>query len=474
MFKNNNVYENSSSNGGGIMKYIMIFLLLLLSGAGGFVMISPQFEQNKPVVIVDDTIYWNLKDKLEITLKDDSGIKYYRVMYNDGKKQLELNAKVLDGTNNKIVVDITKPKFDMFYKDQNAFLEIEVVDNSKWNYLNGNKITKKVKLYIDTKKPVVNIIDNTRYIRRGGSALIVLKIEDKNLKDAYVTFNDKINFKLIPFYKENYYISLIAWDVNIENFKKVNVIVTDYANNKSIVKVPLYIQSLRVKKDTIKISSSFIESVSSNVLEQSGEMLPIELPKRFIKQNRVLRKKNVDFLRDFSIKHMDISQIDDFKINYFKRLRGSRTAAGFAEKRTYLYNGKKIDEAWHLGMDWASVKKAPIKVSNDGTVIFNEYLGIYGNTIIIDHKMGLSTLYAHTSSSNVEIGQMVKAKQKIANTGSTGAVMGDHLHFGVLVQGIEVNPLQWMDKNWIKTNILDIIEKAKLQIDETNLQSKAN
>ncbi len=472
LFKKDSVYEDNNKDS-GIMRYIMIFLLLLLFGAGGFVIISPQFEQNKPIIMIEDTIHWNLKDKLEIVLEDDIGIKYYRVMYNDGKKQIELNSKILDGTKQKLIIDVNKPKFDMFYRNKDSFLEIEVVDNSKWNYLNGNKTIKKVKLYIDIKKPIVSIIDNTRYIRRGGSALIVLKVEDENIKDAHIAFNDKIKFKLIPFYKENYYVSLIAWDVHIKDFKKVNVVVTDYAKNKSIVKVPLYIQSLKVKKDTIKISSSFIENVSSNVLEQSGEALPVELPKRFIEQNKVLRKKNLDFLRDFSIKHMNMSQIDDFKMNYFKRLRGSRTAAGFAERRTYLYKGKKIDEAWHLGMDWASVKQAPIKVSNNGTVIFNEYLGIYGNTIIIDHKLGLSTLYAHTSSSNVEIGQVVQAKQKIANTGSTGAVMGDHLHFGVLVQGIEVNPLQWMDKNWIKVNIMDIIQKAKKKIDEVTTKSKA-
>ena len=353
----------------------------------------------------------------------------------------------------------------MFYKGENVFLEIEAVDNSKWNYLNGNKTIKRIKINIDTKKPIANIIENTRYIRRGGSALVVVKVEDKNLKNSYISFNDKIKFKLIPFYKTNYFISLIAWDINIENFKRVNLIAIDKAGNKSIVKVPLYIQPLRIKKDNITISSNFIESVSSNVLEQSGEMVPIELPERFIKQNRILRKKNVDFLREFSIQYMSTEQVNDFDIKPFKRLRGSRTAAGFAEKRYYFYNEKKIDEAWHLGMDWASVKKAPIKASNVGQVIFNEYLGIYGNTIIIDHKMGLASLYAHTSSSNVHIGDEVKAKKKIANTGSSGAVMGDHLHFGILVQGIEVNPLEWMDKNWIKNNITKIITKSKKVID---------
>ncbi len=448
------------------IKYSAVVAGFILIGVIIFVMISQQFEQNKPKINIENEIYWNLKNELKIDLTDDSGIKYYKITYNEGKKNIILNTEVLNGNDKKMTVKVASPTLDMFYKGIDTFLKIEAVDSSKWNFFNGNKTVKKVKINIDIKKPIANVIDNSRYIRRGGSAIAIVQIEDLNLKDFYISFNDKIRFELVPFYKDNYFVSLIAWDVNIEKFIKVNLIATDKAGNKTITKIPLYIQPLKIKKDNISISSNFIENVSSSVLEQSGEAIPVELPKRFIEQNRILREKNIKFLREFTLKKMDFAKIDKFKIKRFKRLRGSKTAAGFAEKRFYMYDGEKIDEAWHLGMDWASVKKAPIKVSNYGKVIFNEYLGIYGNTIIVDHKMGLASLYAHTSSQNIELGQMVKAKQKIANTGTTGAVMGDHLHFGILIQGIEVNPLEWMDRNWIKNNITNIIKKSKKTIDD--------
>ncbi|MCK5110014.1 MAG: M23 family metallopeptidase [Arcobacteraceae bacterium] len=447
------------------MKYIVGLIFILLFGAVGFVMVSPQFEQTEPNIVIEDEIYWNLKSKLEIQLSDASGIKYYKIVYNDGQKSIDLNNEVLTGKETDITLEIEPPKFDMFYKGNDVSLDIEVVDNSKWNYLNGNMATKKVRINLDIKKPTAQIIENSRYIRRGGSGIVIVKVEDENLQDAYISFNDKTKFDLVPFYKDSYFVSLIAWDVNIDKFKRINLIAIDKAGNKTITKIPFYIQALKVKKDIIKINSNFIESVSTTVLEQSGELIPIELPKRFIEQNKILREKNVNTLRTLAVKHMDRSKIDNFDIKRFKRLRGSKTAAGFAERRSYFYEGEKIDEAWHLGMDWASVRSAPIKLSNDGKVIFNEYLGIYGNTIVIDHQMGLFSLYAHTSSSHVEMGQMVKSKQKIANTGSTGAVMGDHLHFGILVQGIEVNPLEWMDKNWIKNNITKTITNAKKAID---------
>jgi len=161
---------------------------------------------------------------------------------------------------------------------------------------------------------------------------------------------------------------------------------------------------------------------------------------------------------------MSRDMLSKYSIKTFKRLKGSKTFAGFAEKRQYFYDNKIIDTAWHLGMDWASIKHAKIKSSNSGEVLFNDFLGIYGNTIIIDHKLGLQSLYAHTSKFHVQKGDIINIGQKIANTGSTGAVFGDHLHFGVLVQGIEVNPLEWMDKAWIKSRVSNILAEAKQEI----------
>lgn len=449
----------------GITKYILIVVLLACIGAGGYIKFSPEFEQNKPEIILEEQVFWNLKSKLNITLSDETGIKYYKVIFNDGTKDIELESKILSTPAKLLELKVTPPKLDMFFKGETGTITVEAFDNSKWNFLEGNRATKTINVQIDKQRPTANVIANSLAIRHGGSAVAVVEVKDKNLQDAYITFNDKVRFELIPFYKENYFVSLIAWPVDITDFKRVSVVATDKAGNVTKTKIPLFIRSLKIKNDNIKISDKFINDVSTNVLEQSGESIPDDLAQRFIKQNKETRTQNVKMIQDIVLKHMDKTLVEDYQINIFKRLKGSRTAAGFAEKRHYYHNGKKIDEAWHLGMDWASIKKAPVKISNSGKVIFNDYLGIYGNTIIIDHKMGLSTLYAHVSASDVNAGDEVSRNQKIANTGSTGAVLGDHLHFGILIQGIEVNPKEWMDRNWIKTRITKILEEAKKNID---------
>lgn len=446
-------------------KIIFLILFIVAGTLAGFVYFSPMFEKNKPEIVFNNNIYWNLKTKLDLKISDESGIKYYKVTFKDGQKEIVLDTKILNEPKKVLNLELKSPELDMFFKSKTVTIVVEANDSSKWNFLEGNKVVKEFTLNIDRKKPSATVVANSFAIRRGGSALVIVKVEDENLKDAYISFNDDKIFGLTPFYKENYYAALIAWPVTIEDFRIVNLIATDKADNKTITKIPLYIRSLKEKKSNINITDSFIQNVSTKVLEQSAKEVPEKLEDIFFKENDTLRAENVAKIEEVSKKYMSRDFVSDFNIIPFKRLHNSMTAGYFGQKRTYYHNNKKIDEAWHLGLDWASVKKADIFTVNPGTVIFNDYLGIYGNAIIIDHILGLQTLYAHTSSSSVTVGEKVKENQKIANTGTTGAVLGDHLHFGVLVQGIEVDPLEWMDKNWIKTRITDIIDNAKKVID---------
>ncbi len=447
------------------IKVLFSLILIVLIAGTAFIYVSPQFEKNSPVVEFKENVYWNLRDKLTMNLLDDSGIKYYKITFKDGNSEKVLKQEILATPKKSITLELEAPKFNMFFKSKEVSLIVEAIDNSKWNFFDGNKTINSYKIKIDKKRPVVEIISNSYAIRRGGSAVVIVKIEDENLKDAYLSFSKKERFELIPFYKENYYMALIGWPVTLTEFNGANIVAMDKANNFSQTKVPLYIRALKMRKSNIKISDSFINNVSTKVIEQSAETIPDSLEKIFVKQNDLIRAKNVATIRRVSSDYMNKDRVDNFGIGVFKRLKNASTAGYFGQKRHYYHNREKIDEAWHLGVDWASVKRADIKTSNGGTVIFNDYLGIYGNTIIIDHGYGLQTLYAHTSASSVNVGDSVNKGQKIGNTGTTGAVLGDHLHFGVLIQGVEVNPLEWMDKNWIKTRITDIIKDAKEVID---------
>lgn len=448
-------------------KFITTLLFIAIIAGAGFLYLSPQFEQNKPIITFKSNKYWNLKDKLHININDESSIKYYKVTFIDGANNMILDEQVINhNTNVSQDVYVKPPKLDIFYKGDDVKIKVLAIDNSKWNFLNGNQASTTFDIKIDKKKPIAQVISNSRYIKRGGSAIAIVKVEDENLQDAYISFNDKIKFKLTPFYKEGYFASFIAWDINIEDFLRVNLVAIDKAGNKTVTKVPLYIQNAKLKKDKIKITNKFINNVSVNVLEQSHTQVPEKKVDIFITQNSDIRKANLKLLKKISLEKMDYSKVSSFSIKAFKRLTGAKTVAGFGEKRSYYYKGNKIDQQWHLGMDWAKVRNTKIKASNDGKVIFNSYLGIYGNTVIVDHTLGLATLYAHLSRSEVTLNQDIYTNTKIGYTGTTGAVLGDHLHFGILVQGIEVDPVEWMDRQWIKTRVTDVIKSAKKTINK--------
>ncbi len=458
-------YTNRRKNNKAKMALIYIMIATII-GLGAFVYFSPIFEKNSPKISIENEIYWNLKSPLKVNFTDDTEIASYLITYIDDNNEIQLDTKKLKVSKGSIDLNIIAPKIDLNKKVQNAMLKIEVLDTSKWNFFRGNKASKDIKIKIDRKRPFTNVLANSYLLRQGGSALVVVEVKDENLDDLYISFNNEHRFELFPFYKENYYIAIIAWPINIEEFQRVNVVAIDKAQNKSVKKVPLYIKELKVKIDNLKISDKFINKVSKNVLSKSAYDIPDDQAEVFIKANRDLRKSNVDTIRSVALKNMQKERISNFDIKPFKRLPGSMKFAGYGERRHYMYNDKKIDEAWHLGMDWASIKKAKIFTSNDGKVIYKDYLGIYGDAVIIDHNLGLGSLYAHTSRSVVEVNDEVKNGEYIANTGSSGAVFGDHLHFGVLVQGIEVNPVEWLSKYWVRENITKIIENAKKVIDK--------
>jgi murein DD-endopeptidase MepM/ murein hydrolase activator NlpD len=127
--------------------------------------------------------------------------------------------------------------------------------------------------------------------------------------------------------------------------------------------------------------------------------------------------------------------------------------AQFADQRTYLYNGQAIDTQTHLGVDIASTAQAPIRAANRGRVVFAEYLGIYGNMIILDHGQGIASLYSHLSTIETTVGTLVEKDQQIGRSGASGMAGGDHLHFSMLVHGLFVTPVEWWDQHWIDVNI---------------------
>jgi murein DD-endopeptidase MepM/ murein hydrolase activator NlpD len=134
-------------------------------------------------------------------------------------------------------------------------------------------------------------------------------------------------------------------------------------------------------------------------------------------------------------------------------MRKAQVMSAFADRRSYVYGGREVDQQTHLGFDLAAVARSEVPAANRGVVRLARYFGIYGNTVVVDHGLGLMTLSAHLSSIDVKEGQQVERGQPLGRTGATGLAGGDHLHFTTLVRGLPVNPIEWWDADWVRDRI---------------------
>jgi len=118
----------------------------------------------------------------------------------------------------------------------------------------------------------------------------------------------------------------------------------------------------------------------------------------------------------------------------------SKITSSFGKAR--VYNGSL--KGYHSGTDFRAKKPTPIKATNDGMVVLAKNRFYAGNSVIIDHGRGIYSCYYHLSKFKVKKGDVVKKGQIVGLSGSTGRITGPHLHFAFRVEGIQVDPLQFI------------------------------
>ena len=443
----------------------LTLLIMLVSISGVlFIYFSAMFERNAPLVTMKESGFWNLKGALHIKIEDESGVKSYKVTLKSKTEDKTLQYEQLINPEQLLNLEIAPPRSTYAMKDKEIQIIVEANDVSKWNFLSGNAVKQVFTFKIDKKRPRVSVVSNSYKISRGGSALVIFKVEDDNLDTLYIQGNNDKKFIAQPFYKEGYFISLLAWPVVDRDFKGT-VIAKDKAGNVSKAYIPLYLKQKNYKISRIKLSDRFLKGKIADLAEEFVETEGVENSlEQFKIINEDVRAINEKLIHEITSK-VHKKKINNFKMNKMYPLKNAQVVATFGDHRKYLYNGEYISESYHLGLDLASNAMASIKPQNGGEVVFSDYNGLYGNMPLIHHGLGLYTLYGHCSSIKVNSGDETVKKEVIANTGKSGYAMGDHLHFGVLVQGIEVRPQEWMDTQWIKLNVHDIIKSAKKIID---------
>jgi murein DD-endopeptidase MepM/ murein hydrolase activator NlpD len=127
-------------------------------------------------------------------------------------------------------------------------------------------------------------------------------------------------------------------------------------------------------------------------------------------------------------------------ISGFQWPLSARVTSEYGYRVHPVYGSRRL----HAGIDIAAPSGTPIAASNNGVIIFAGRQGGYGNTIIVDHGGGITTLYAHQSRLGASAGQAVDRGDIIGFVGATGTATGNHLHFEVRVNGAPTNPRNYL------------------------------
>jgi murein DD-endopeptidase MepM/ murein hydrolase activator NlpD len=200
----------------------------------------------------------------------------------------------------------------------------------------------------------------------------------------------------------------------------------------------------------LQVSDQFMQKVVGE-LDPNGTG---DMVSRFVKINNDMRKENNKTLSELRLK-----TADHFLFSQpFQRQSHSAAEATFADLRHYIYQGKEIDQQVHLGYDLAVTQHVGVEASNDGRVVWAAPLGIYGNCIVVDHGYGLQTIYGHLSHIDVHEGDAVKRGQVMGHSGMTGMAGGDHIHFAMQLDGVQIDPKEWWDSHWIQDHVARRVE----------------
>ncbi len=309
------------------------------------------------------------------------------------------------------------------------------------------------------ERPRVSVISTHHYINLGGSEMIVYRALPPDIESGVLVGDQEYpgypgtgatvgGVKITdPAVRMAFF--ALRYDQAIDT--PIRLYARDEAGNTARADFDYRTFPKPFKKSRIELDDKFLERVVPAILAGTTEVKPEgDTLAQFLVINGDLRRKNAAKIAGFAKQSAPELLWGGVVFHPFTN---NAVESAFADQRTYLYKGKDVDHQTHLGFDLASFMGTPILASNRGTVLLAEELGIYGNCVILDHGMGVQSLYAHLSSIEVTVGQTVTKEQQLGRSGMTGLAGGDHLHFTMLVNGQMVNPVEWWDSHWIEDRI---------------------
>lgn len=431
---------------------ILIGAVVVVLIAAVFFML-PFFEGGAPTIkLTPDIKAIGQGQTFTVTVADQkSGLKSILVnLTQNGKTQVL--ASVSYPEKGPAAQDIPV-KIDPLMKlaDGPATLQITAVDASFRK--NQAILTKPV--YVDFMPTQIFLLNTMNHVNPGGVCVVLYRTSEPVVQSG--VFVNETFFKAYPITVSGKpcYVSYFAIPMDAsEREPQIRAFVKDPGQNETSANIRFILKKKKFRSDKVNLSDNFLQQKMPDFQTAVPELRGKPLVDVFIYVNTTMRADNFKTIQALCQK----SQPKALWEGTFLRMKDGSPMALYGDRRQWVFDGKEIGESLHEGIDLASTEKAPVQAANNGIILYAGSLGIYGNAVIIDHGLGLISLYGHMSSIQVKEGQTVKLGDVIGSTGMSGLAGGDHLHFGIMVGGQFVNPIEWWDPHWIADNVKKKVE----------------
>jgi murein DD-endopeptidase MepM/ murein hydrolase activator NlpD len=300
------------------------------------------------------------------------------------------------------------------------------------------------------RPPTIEVLSSLIYVAQGGSEAVVYRVGE-----TAATHGVRAGSTFFPGFElpgggagERFVIFGVPYD--LADAGAIRLVAGDSLGNEAEAPFLDRFTPKRFPGSTIELSDAFLDRVVPAITSQTPG-LPEAATRldTYLSINRDLRERNAARLVELG----KVTAAEFLWSEPFRQQPNTQVMDQFAAYRTYRYQGREVDRQVHLGFDLASVRHADVLAAARGRVVLAEYLGIYGNAVVLDHGYGLMSLYAHLSSVAVSPGQTVEVADVLGQSGETGLAGGDHLHFTTLIRGVAVDPAEWFDGHWIRDRI---------------------
>jgi murein DD-endopeptidase MepM/ murein hydrolase activator NlpD len=433
---------------------IAVVALLLLGGAGAALWIRAEGEP--PALEAPEALLIGRTGaSLAVSLADPrSGLRSLTVELVDGETPRTLLAEeypgnlLAGGPRREHAAQLALDPKALGALGPDAKLRIAARDWSWRGFFSGNQAEKLLPLRVDLEPPRLDVATGLSYGTRGGAGAVAYTVSEPTAADGVRVGERFYRGYPRPGGTPGQRVAIFALPFDVPPDAKPVVVARDEAGNESVAGWPLVLKEVAQPTASVTLSPAFFDTVLPRL---AGGALSADPAASFHEVNTRVRAQNEASIRE----HLAQSSEQPLFEGGFEQLANSKVTSRFAERRTYFVGGTAVSNAIHYGYDLASTAGAPITAAAAGRVAFTGDMGIYGNCVLVDHGLGVGTLYGHLSSIDVAVGAQVARGQALGRSGSTGLAGGDHLHFAVLVGDTYVDPVEWWDAQWVETHVRD-------------------